>query len=212
MVEFYGPLTNWEREHAGKGGIKRIRKLRLRSSLPSEGWAFVIEGQVLSALDRKNPNCPNYNRKVPSATKIGLTSDWQALHLWGPGFGDEAAAGMSYGHSSINLSWQARVEGLLRRIEKAIAGGREIKLRASVTMWDLAYLWKTAQWRPRVFHPDELKMGEAYVLRTVEYRVSGDGIWDVIGLHIAKPFLPPTSPKVIYDTADTLFLESGGPD
>jgi hypothetical protein len=62
-------------------------------------------------------------------------SGWQAAHLWGPGFGDEAAAGMFLAPEEVNQIWQNQsVEDFLRSAFKSAAewaasGGAKVDVR-----------------------------------------------------------------------------------
>jgi hypothetical protein len=81
---------------------------------------------------------PNYNRqavwrnlrKLHPELKIDT---WQAAHLWGPGFGDEAAAGMMLAPDEVNLIWQnQKAEQFLRELRDIAAQqGLEVHVRAA---------------------------------------------------------------------------------
>src|SRR5262249_30786024 len=100
---------------AGAGGIEAITQV----ITPLDQTAVVIEGRLREPLDRDAPTTPNFNRERFWGALRGehnLTG-WQAAHLWGPGFGDEAAEGMLLAPPEVNLVWQnANVERLLRRL------------------------------------------------------------------------------------------------
>ena len=78
----------------------------------------VIEGRLLPGMNRDT--APNYNAETLWATLRAThpelqLGDWQAAHLWGPGFGDEAAAGMMLAPNDVNQIWQnQKVESFLR--------------------------------------------------------------------------------------------------
>jgi Bacterial toxin 4 len=56
-------------------------------------------------------------------------TDWEAAHLWGPGFGDEAAAGMMLAPKDVNQVWQNRgVEKFLREL-RGMAGDQGLIVR-----------------------------------------------------------------------------------
>jgi hypothetical protein len=138
-------LPDFEHRIAGTGGIESIVA---RST--SEGrLAVTIEGEVLpQRLARRAEDvtatrrrAPDFNRSRPwlfSAAEAGLDESWQRLHLWGPGFGDEAAAGMMWGPRSLNYVWQNQsVESYIRQLSELAArrGGR-VRVRATAISWE----------------------------------------------------------------------------
>ena len=121
---------------AGRGGIERIE----RSISPGNENVVVIEGRLLQPIKGRAKNAPNYNRE-PEWTVLreehGLQG-WEAAHLWGPGFGDEAAAGIFLAHRSINQIWQNQgVEEYLRQLRRLAARrGGVIRVRATATSYE----------------------------------------------------------------------------
>ena len=106
-------LPDFEQKIAGTGGIESITA----REMPAEGGLVVtIIGMILpKRLARKTKDVTKTRRAAPefnssdklfSNTEAGLSKDWQRLHLWGPGFGDEAAAGMMWGPREVNHVWQ----------------------------------------------------------------------------------------------------------
>jgi hypothetical protein len=99
-----GPLIDADRRTAGTGGIASIEG---RINAADGSRSVIIEGELRPPLVRAT--APNYNDEAVWATLRDLypdTAGYQAAHLWGPGFGDEAAAGMMLAPSEVNLVWQ----------------------------------------------------------------------------------------------------------
>jgi len=165
-----------------------------------------IEGTVNPGRLTRNPKrvgegvsqAPSFNQQLRA--RLGGLSDiglkgWQRLHLWGPGFGDEAAAGMMLGPASVNQFWQngtlvmsggkksyAGIEGFLRELaEKAKATGGQVKLTATAEAWGNP--------TPGGF---KVASGEP-VLRHVQYKfelVAPDGTvssWTTVHLEVPDP-------------------------
>ena len=138
-------LTDFEQQIAGTGGIERI----LVREAPYEGrQAITIEGEVLTSRLTRRPEdvtptrrrAPDFNRSgsLFSTSEAGLGPDWQRLHLWGPGFGDEAAAGIMWGPRSVNLVWQNdSIESYIRQLaEQARMRGGRTRVRATAISWE----------------------------------------------------------------------------
>ncbi|MEU9738887.1 polymorphic toxin type 4 domain-containing protein, partial [Micromonospora chersina] len=119
-----GPIQNGpdvvglgRRETAGTGGISRIER-----SVDSDGVArTVIEGRLLPTILRQDlekwigPSQPNMDR----------------THLWGPIFGDEAAAGVLYAPAGFNRGVQLTLEKTLAQLQQdAAASGAVVWLKA----------------------------------------------------------------------------------
>jgi hypothetical protein len=107
-------LDNFDRRTAGAGGIDSIAFLKEPGD-PESRYSVKITGKLQEGLYRgagKAPagkiKAPNFNRsgKLISNKEAGLDSNWENLHLWGPGFGDEAAAGMMKGPKKVNQWYQ----------------------------------------------------------------------------------------------------------
>ena len=134
----FGPQVR-DRRTAGTGGISSIDEL-VNDRNETE---VVIEGRLQTGMDRRRstpgrPRAPNYNRQelwaILREEHPDLQLDtWEAAHLWGPGFGDEAAAGMMLAPRDVNQVWQNRgVEQFLRRLRKDAADlGLEVRVRAA---------------------------------------------------------------------------------
>lgn len=113
---------------AGAGGIRSIR-----AWTDADGaLRYEIDGEVLAPLEQS----PRFNRRdnvLPPAADVGLPQCYQRAHLWGPGFGDEAAAGIFYAPRAMNLAWQnAGVEAFLRELRPIAAEqGAALMLRVA---------------------------------------------------------------------------------
>jgi hypothetical protein len=121
---------------AGRGGIEKIEQF-INASNEN---VVVIEGRLLQGIKGRAKNAPNYNRD-PEWSILREEHDlegWQAAHLWGPGFGDEAAAGMFLTNFDMNQIWQnAGVEGFLRQMRRLAAKrGTIVRLRATATSYE----------------------------------------------------------------------------
>ena len=138
-------LTDFDRRIAGTGGIERITARRV----PGEGRLSVtIEGEIRPGLARRaedvasgRTRAPNFNTSrgnLFTNAELGLSDDWQVLHLWGPGFGDEAAAGMMRGPRSVNYVWQNQsIESYIRQLgQQARREGGAARLKATAIAWE----------------------------------------------------------------------------
>lgn len=114
---------------AGATGILRMS----RHMTPAGEETVEIWGRVLDAL----ANPPQYNRRDVwrfLREKHGLLH-YDAAHLWGPGFGDEAFAGIMLAPSGFNrIDQNTRYEDLIRVLgERARLAGGELRVRAVAT-------------------------------------------------------------------------------
>jgi hypothetical protein len=161
---------------AGTGGIVSIEMNR--SPTPGFGNETVISGSLLDRLPRSGAvrpgRAPSFNDSFPYRPgELGLGGRFEIAHLWGPGFGDEAAAGMALAPRSLNQLWQNRgIEDLLRsfRDEGRAIGGGEVRLVATAREWDLSTLSAAEQDAVRALSsvPD-IDMLQAPFLREVRY-------------------------------------------
>jgi hypothetical protein len=102
-------LSDFDRRVAKTGLIGRIQAWYNRD----RGLVVRISGKVEPGKLTRNPArarpgvsvAPSFNNQARSRLG-GLTRGLQRLHLWGPGFGDEAAAGMFVGPKSVNQVYQ----------------------------------------------------------------------------------------------------------
>jgi Domain of unknown function (DUF4157)/Bacterial toxin 4 len=123
-------FSNADLRTAGTGGIESITQ-RVNASNQT---VVIIEGRLLAPIANRSLNAPNFNKEKVWQTlrgEHGLPT-WQAAHLWGPGFGDEAAAGIMLAPSDVNLIWQNQgVESFLRDLqEMAAVEGASVHVRA----------------------------------------------------------------------------------
>ncbi|MGB7547884.1 MAG: DUF4157 domain-containing protein [Terracidiphilus sp.] len=155
-----GPGIVPEPRTARTGGIGRIQEKRDVFGLKNT----TIEGELKPGLDRKL-SAPNYNREWkrsdltddiaarmvksggadPKAAKAAATAfaeNYEAAHLWGPGFGDEAAAGMMWAPKDVNQMMQNRfAEKFARSLqEEAAAMGGTVKMTATSVPFDRSTL------------------------------------------------------------------------
>ncbi|WP_045855611.1 eCIS core domain-containing protein [Teredinibacter purpureus] len=138
-------LPDFDQRIAGTGGIESI----VVRDAPNEGGiAITIAGIIFPRrLARKSKDVTATRRRAPefnssgnlfSVKEAGLNRQWQRLHLWGPGFGDEAAAGMMWGPRKINLVWQNdSVESYIRQLATITdsIGGRT-RVKATAISWE----------------------------------------------------------------------------
>jgi hypothetical protein len=137
---------------AGTGGIETIKAGKVAGT--SDGQTFVeVGGEILPGRLQRNPKnpvrsgqsrAPNFNRskKMPPVEDLGFANpaNWERLHLWGPGFGDEAAAGMFVGPRLLNQELQNRgIEDLIRELGRQVAphrrAGYKLKVKARAETW-----------------------------------------------------------------------------
>jgi hypothetical protein len=194
-----GPLADFERQTAGTGGIRSVKKGPNFNSR----FSVTIEGEIKDPMFRGKGTPPPGQIKAPdynlssslvSPAEMGLTpADWQQSHLWGPGFGDEAAAGLMTAPTEMNQLFQNRgAEGLIRELYQEVkpAGGR-VQVKATATAWDLP---TPGGWKPPGFQGEFLK--------EVEYRVHvelpGGASKDYV---ISIETKPPPNPGVLRASA-----------
>jgi hypothetical protein len=113
------PLT------AGRGGIRTIHRADV-GPVGNKEFITTIEGRLLPTIRRTD-----LERQIlrPPA-EVGL-SGWDRAHLWGPIFGDEAAAGILYARAGFNRGVQLRLEQVLRSLRQDVAGGGEVLVTAT---------------------------------------------------------------------------------
>ena len=125
---------------AGTGGIEAIT-----ARVAEDGAVGVrIEGEPLAhRLERDRSRelkpgqsyAPEFNARMEDGiAELGLDNTiWNRLHLWGPGFGDEAAAGMFLGPALVNQSFQnSGIEDVIRQLSAQVAPYRSDSLRFTV--------------------------------------------------------------------------------
>ncbi|WP_025050859.1 polymorphic toxin type 4 domain-containing protein [Sulfitobacter noctilucae] len=94
---------------------------------------MLVDGKRLEVV---NPETGELTVVILSGGKGG----WNRLHLAGPGFGDEAGAGLALGPWEINHEYQnAGIEDFIRSISEQVAPHRadnlHFKLRIEMTTW-----------------------------------------------------------------------------
>ena len=123
-----GPF-NYGRTANTPQGISQIEGRRL----PGNAESVSVAGQVQPSLTRGTGGAaPSFERELPLASTLpGVPNDYQRAHLWGPGWGDEARAGLMYAPPSVNQHLQTLghvdgIEGWVRQFhdEARAAGGR----------------------------------------------------------------------------------------
>lgn len=185
-------LDNFDRQTAGTGGIDSIAFLKD----PEGRYSVKIKGRLQANTlyrGRGDPpagkvKAPNYNRspKFVSNKQAGLDDNWENAHLWGPGFGDEAAAGMMKAPKSVN-QWDQNegAEGWMRALHKeASARGGTVDVEATAIAWDLV----GKKWQPKT---------QVDFLKHVEYRVM-----------LNLPGKPPQSIRITIDCGTPPSLKS----
>jgi hypothetical protein len=162
-------ISDFDRGTAGTGGISSISF----QPDPAGRFAVRIVGVLRQGLWRRRgpppagrTRAPDYNRSssLVTHTEAGLPpGQWENLHLVGPGFGDEAAAGMMKGPREVNQWHQNRgVEGWMRDLFREVdpLGGR-VRYEAIAVAWDL----NDGGWQPAM-QTDFLRRAQYHV--TVE--------------------------------------------
>jgi len=118
-------------ETAGTGGVGQIGE---NPVTPAGIRNVALRGELLPAMVRSA--APNYNRLMPAVSTLPapvqhFVQGYQWAHAWGPGFGDEARAGLMLASSEVNQYLQSHgrvygIEGYLRRLADGVRahGGR----------------------------------------------------------------------------------------
>jgi hypothetical protein len=108
------------------GAIIRVDEQRL------DGGArqVTVDGIVQDTVARQG-----YERKLGGlAESIGLPAgEYHASHLYGRGFGSEAAAGIYLAPTEVNLSFHTRAEGFIQDLYQTAGPGGWVELRAVAT-------------------------------------------------------------------------------
>ena len=181
-------LADFDRRIAGTGGIQRIT---VKDPISEGRRAVIIEGEVIPGrLARKpqnvtpeRPRAPEFNRssQLFSRAEAQLSDQWERLHLWGPGFGDEAAAGIMWGPKNVNHVWQNQsIEEYIRDLaEISRRHGYRTRLKATAVSWEnpTPSGWNAPQ-------------GEHF-LKRVQYEIT-----------LVRPGKPPQPIRVTLDVAE----------
>lgn len=180
---------------AGTGGISRIE--RRNSADPKEWYIYTIVGRLLEGM-KVRKDFQNRSNHFFQAGELGLDGDWELAHVWGPGFGDECAAGIMWAPKRVNQEFQNRgIEKWLRNL-RSQSPQRSVELTATAVSWNNDFLEKRCHWTG--FKGVEF-------LKRIEYRVTGPaGIKDtitglplrgaMIGLEIDPPRPRAPTPRV----------------
>ena len=141
-----------ERRTAGTGGIERV-ETRFNAL---GAFAAKITGRLLTPIPREA--APNYNKREPNRRMVdlqpalasyfkgtGKTSAeaderafmiacrYDAAHLWGPGFGDEAVAGIMWAPDEFNRKLQNLLLEKLQRRWRAQLATKGYGIRVEAT-------------------------------------------------------------------------------
>jgi hypothetical protein len=130
-------LSDFDHQIAGSGGIASIKAQTMGSGnlrVTISGTAH--PGRISRSGSGGAPIAPSFNDspKLIKAGEVGLPhQDWQRAHLWGPGFGDEAAAGLWYARTEVNNILQNGItEGFVRDLAtQAEAAGGSVSVTVS---------------------------------------------------------------------------------
>ena len=117
---------------AGTGGIERINQ----GTDVFGARTVTIEGRVQDSIPDRARNAPNYNQEPhwrDIRNELGVP-DYEAAHRWGPGFGDEAAAGVMLAPRGVNQVVQGTTERYIRELgDEARAYGGDVRVTATAT-------------------------------------------------------------------------------
>lgn len=180
-------LGEYDLRIAGRGGIEKIHA---RKAATGER-TVTIEGQVLEGMDRK-VEAPNFNKtsttsgSLLTAKEMGLPKgQWEWAHLWGPGFGDEAAAGLMMAPRSVNQFAQNRgVEGYIRELAAMTrARGGTVRVKATAVSWGNP---TPSGWVPP---------GGTDFLQRAEYHITLDVAGEKRTIEVVISVAEPPSPK-----------------
>jgi hypothetical protein len=156
---------------AGTGGIRRIEA----GSLPGGAQEVRLTGLILAPLPRDDlAVTPNFNTAgLPTGRDVGLP-DYELGHLWGPGFGDEALAGMWLVPRVVNQAVQNQfIEGTLRAWQATAPRGSSIELFVRAESHPLA-TWRGHLLTRDVAYKYTERLADGSVGRTGFFRVRID--------------------------------------
>jgi hypothetical protein len=177
-------LQDFDLHIAGRGAIEKLTARKTAEG----GKVVTIEGRALPSIKNRAKEAPNFNKTDPktgkliTAEELGLSaSDWEWAHLWGPGWGDEAAAGLTLAPREVNQVYQGRgLEKYVRKLAQlADKVGAEVRVKASATSWanptpggwetssDVEFL-KKAEYKITLELPDGRKLYNDVVLDVAE--------------------------------------------
>lgn len=167
------PFMPQEFQTANTSGIQKIRKGQPLD--PKSHTLTTISGTLLEPLWRgKRSERPTHKIQAPnfnSSYRSKCLSDgevakrypnillFEMSHLWGPGFGDEAFAGMMWAPTEVNQFLLSRgIEGRIRELYEDTKHGATVEIVASVQSWNeenmIAEFAKAIDYRVTVDGPD----------------------------------------------------------
>ncbi len=114
-------------ETAGTGGVVAVSESPVS---PAGVRNVALRGELLPRLVRAT--APNYNALMPAISSLAsphrhFVQGYEWAHAWGPGFGDEARAGLMLASGEVNRYLQSHgrvygIEGYLRRLSDGVRG------------------------------------------------------------------------------------------
>lgn len=147
------PSWGWSDQVWGRGGIHGIR-----GRFAEDRMIVSIAGELLEPEARSGSRKFNssYRPQPQRLADYFALEDMEILHLWGPGFGDEAEAGLMIGHRELNGLWQnGSIERALRALrEPANAQNLRVLLMAEAKSHPVS---RTHQTVPRTRPPDHVQ-------------------------------------------------------
>ena len=157
-----------------------------------------------------NPETGEVTQLILSGGKDG----WNRLHLAGPGFGDEAGAGLALGPWEINHKYQnSGIEDFIRALSEQVAPHRadnlHFKLRIEMTTWGnptpkgLSSGTKEPFFRSVTYHMD-LTTPEGTVSQKFMISLDNDPLDVMLG---AKPKVSITPGQDLKNSMSALFME-----
>ncbi len=154
-----GVANELDQKIAGTGGIQTITADRMQTG----ELRVTISGTVQESIGSDAPRF-NSSSKLLRADEVGLSGDeWERAHMWGPGFGDEAAAGIWYASEEVNQLLQNRVsEDFIRDLaSQAAERGQTVNLEVTAERWSASDL------------PDAHRGGD--FLKSISYKINVEG-------------------------------------
>ena len=172
---------------AATGGIRKLRIETVKGGAIKVQYEGFIkpaltrtEKSARSRLKKKNveavtPIAPNFNEagyaKKLKPKELGLKgSKWERAHVWGPGFGDEGAAGIWLAPEIVNQGLQNHIlEGFARKLRKKVKPGDNVVVSVEATSMPTSKLPQKIVKNGELvkINHDEYKLGS--VLESIEY-------------------------------------------
>lgn len=173
--EVLGVANEVDQKIAGTGGIQSVEADRMQGG----ELRITINGTVQESIGSDAPRFNN-SSKLMRAHEVGLShEDWERAHVWGPGFGDEAAAGIFFASEEVNQLLQNRVaEDYIRTLaSEASDRGGSVQLEVSAVRWNASDL------------PDAHRGGD--FLKSISYKIDVEGADGPKGLRVEFSVKPP---------------------